>query len=76
MRIEGKRITRTRLIRTDDLVVAVEVELVYPAGSDDEPCYEPDTIRFLKEVEERAKQGDTPWLLERGRVYTALGATS
>ena len=31
MRIPGERIMRTRLIRTDRFVVAVEVEMVIPA---------------------------------------------
>jgi hypothetical protein len=76
MQIQGKRVKRTRLVRTDDLVVAVEVELVYPSDAPDEPCYEPETVRFLQEVEQRANQRDTEWLQARGRVYAALAVKS
>lgn len=72
MRIEGKRLKRTRLIRTDDLVVAVEVEVVVPDANPSEPCYESETVQFLREVEAHAQRGDINWLTQRGKVYRAL----
>jgi hypothetical protein len=74
MRIPGERIKRTRLIQTDKYVVAVEVEMVIPADDPSEPCYEPETVQFLKEVKDRADMEDVAWLAERGKVYAAMGA--
>ncbi len=73
MRIPGKRVKRTRLVQTDRYVVAVEVEMVIPADDPSEPCYEPDTIELLKEIKERAEQGDIAWLKQKGKVYAAVG---
>ncbi|HEX5472328.1 MAG TPA: hypothetical protein VFW73_10595 [Lacipirellulaceae bacterium] len=76
MRIPGERVTRTRLIHTDQYVVAVNVEMVIPPDDPSEPCYESETVQFLREVKEHAERGDVDWLNRRGKVYTALGATS
>jgi hypothetical protein len=72
MRIEGKRMKRTRLVHTDRYVVAVEVEMVVPADDPSEPCYEAETIQFLKQVKERAEAGDVVWLNQHGKVYEAM----
>ncbi|MDP6113726.1 MAG: hypothetical protein QGG53_17850 [Planctomycetota bacterium] len=69
MRIPGKRVKRSRLVQTESYVVSVVVEAVIPPDDPSEPCYESETVNFLKEVEERAKQMDLDWLLQRGRVY-------
>jgi len=74
MRIPGKRVPRTRLVRTHDLVVAVEVEAVLPEDDTGEPCYEAETVQLLREVAEHAEQGDIEWLQKHGRVYQALEA--
>lgn len=74
MRIDGKRLKRTRLIRTERFVVAVEVEMVIPPDDPDEPCYEAETVRFLKAVEEHAERGDVDWLRRYGKVYEAVDA--
>jgi hypothetical protein len=62
MRIPGERIKRTRLIQTDQYVVAVEVEMVIP----------PDELR---EVKVHAEQGDLAWLTQRGKLYAEVGAS-
>ena len=49
-------------------VVAVHVEMVIPPDDPSEPCYEAETVEFLKEVAERAKQGDTAWLRRYGTL--------
>lgn len=72
MRLEGERIKRTRLVRTDRFVVAVEVEMVIPPDDPSEPCYEPETVRLLKEVEDHARHGDIDWLRQHGKVYEAV----
>ena len=74
MRISGQRIKRTRLIQTDKYVVAVEVEMVIPAEDPSEPCYEAETVQFLREVKERAERGEVDWLLQKGKVYAAVEA--
>jgi hypothetical protein len=74
MRIDGERIKRTRLIQTDRYVVAVEVELVIPADDPSEPCYEAETVKFLREVKERAERDELNWLKQHGKVYAAVSA--
>lgn len=74
MRIPGKRVPRTRLVRTQNFVVAVEVEAVIPEDDTSEPCYEAETVQLLHQVAEHAEQGDIGWLQQHGRVYQALEA--
>jgi hypothetical protein len=74
MRIEGKRIKRIRLVRTERFIIAVEVEMVIPLDDSSEPCYEAETVEFLKDVEDHAERGDVEWLRQRGKVYEAVDA--
>jgi len=69
MRIEGKRIKRTRLIQKGRFVVAVEVEMVIPSGDPSEPCYEAEAVDLLRQVAEHADRGDLDWLRQHGKVY-------
>ncbi|MCY2964655.1 MAG: hypothetical protein NT069_13640 [Planctomycetota bacterium] len=73
MRIPGQRIKRNRLVQTDRFVVAVEVEMVVPVDDPSEPCYEAETVAFLRAIKEHADAGDVSWLLERGKVYELVG---
>jgi hypothetical protein len=74
MQVAGERIKRTRLIQTEKYVVAVEVEIVILADEPSEPCYEAETIKFLREVKERAERDELSWLKRHGKVYAAVGA--
>jgi hypothetical protein len=74
MTIPGKRVRRTRLVRTDQFVVAVEVEAVIPDADPSEPCFEPQVVELLREVEARAKSGDVEWLKRNGKLYAAVEA--
>ncbi len=74
MQVPGQRVKRTRLVQTEEFVVAVEVEMVIPADDPSEPCYESETVQLLKEVKERAELGDVAWLTKHGKVYAAVGA--
>lgn len=74
MRIPGQRVKRTRLVQSERYVVAVDVEMVIPVDDPSEPCYESETVNFLREVKERADSGDLDWLQQRGKVYVAVGA--
>jgi hypothetical protein len=58
MRLPGKRVLRTRWVRTDRIVVAVELEAVIPEADPSESCFEPDVVELLREVESHAKSGD------------------
>ena len=74
MQIPGKRVKRTRLVRTDRFVVAVEVEAVIPDADPSEPCYEPRVVELLRQIEAHAINGDVNWLKQHGKVYTAVEA--
>jgi hypothetical protein len=74
MHIPGERIKRTRLVQTEKYVVAVEVEMVIPVDDPSEPCYESDTVQFLREIREHAEHEDVDWLIKRGKVYAAVDA--
>ena len=74
MRIPGKGVPRTRLVRTRNFVVAVEVEAVIPEDDTSEPCSEAETVQLLRDVEQHAEQGDVKWLQQHGWVYQALEA--
>jgi hypothetical protein len=75
MRIAGKRLKKTRLIQTEKYVVAIDVEMVVPADDPSEPCYEPETVQLLRDIREHAERGDLAWLMQRGKVYAAVGAS-
>jgi len=40
-----------------------------------EPCYEAETINWLREIKERADANDLSWLRRHGKVYEAIGTT-
>ena len=72
--MEAKRIRRTRLVQTERYVVAVEVDLVIPSDDPSEPCYDPPTVKLLKDVKEHAERGDLDWLMRHGKVYAAVAS--
>ena len=72
MRIPGQRVKRNRLVQSDRYVVAVEVELVIPEDDPSEPCFESETVNFLREVQQHADKGDVDWLQQHGKVYAAI----
>jgi len=72
MRIPGERVKRTRLIQTEKYVVAVDVHMVIPVDDPSEPCYESETVEFLRDVKRHADRGDVAWLTKVGKVYTAM----
>ncbi|HOB76347.1 MAG TPA: hypothetical protein PKG54_17690 [Phycisphaerae bacterium] len=74
MQLPGKRVKRTRLVRTDQFVVAVEVEAVIPDADPTEPCYEPHVVELLRQIEVHARAGDVEWLKRHGKVYAAVDA--
>jgi hypothetical protein len=64
--------TPTRIeqwIRGDNFVVRVEVDAIVPELDPTEPCLEPEAIRFLDEVQEKANKGLIGELKKMGDVY-------
>ena len=74
MRIARQRVNRTRLVQTDRLIVAVEVDMVIPESDPSEPCLESETVELLREVHEHAVEGDIAWLKTKGKVYQLVDA--
>jgi hypothetical protein len=72
MKTEGQRVKRFRWIHGVNCVVRVEVDAVIPIDDPSEPCFEAETVRFLKTVREKADAGDVQWLKNIGEVYTRL----
>lgn len=74
MNLSGKRVRRTRLVQTDQFVIAVDVEAVIPDADPSEPCFEPQVVELLRQIESHAKRGDVEWLQQHGKVYAAVEA--
>jgi hypothetical protein len=74
MTLPGKRVRRTRWVRTERYVVAVEVEAIIPDADPSEACFEPHVVELLRQVESHAKSGDVEWLQRHGKVYAAVEA--
>lgn len=74
MNIPGRTIRRTRLVRTDRYVVAVEVDAIIPDADPSEACFTPETVELLRDVERHAKNDDVEWLKQHGKVYAAVEA--
>ncbi len=74
MKFEGQRVKRVRWIHAPACVVRVEVEGVIPVDDPSEPCFEPETVEFLREVRARAEAGDVDWLRGVGQVYVRVPA--
>lgn len=58
-----------RYIETSDMVVVVEVPVIYAPEQPDEALLEAPTVRFLDEVTQHAQAGDREWLRKVGRIY-------
>jgi hypothetical protein len=72
MKIDGKRLKRTKYIHTNRYVIAVDVEMVVPTEDPSEPCLESETVEYLRELKSRAEAGEVEWLKTQGKVYEAL----
>lgn len=69
MRISGKRVPLTRLVRGGRFIVAVNIEGVIPPDDPSEPCLESETVNLLRDIAQHAMQGDRRWLAQHGKVY-------
>jgi hypothetical protein len=70
-----RREKRKRWVQRGQFAVEVEVEVVFPADDPSEPCLEPQTVRWLDEIAQKAQQGDVDYLRKVGRVFQAVGTS-
>jgi hypothetical protein len=74
MKLQGKRVKAVRWVHARACVVRVEVDAVIPVDDPSEPCFEPETVEFLREVHAKAEAGDIDWLRGVGQVYARVPA--
>lgn len=63
-----RRERRTRCVQRGRYAVRVEIAVDSPEESPDDPCLEPQTVKWLGEVAKRAEDGDMSILRSAGRV--------
>ncbi len=77
-RLKGRRLGLLQWIEgrgaRGPFVVSVMAEAVIPDADPSEPCFEPDTLRWLDEVQRLADAGDTKALSKLGEVYVRKSA--
>jgi hypothetical protein len=58
-----------RYIETPQMLVVLEVPVIYAPEDPEEPLLEAKTLKFLDEAKRRAESGDRKWLRKVGKVY-------
>ena len=66
--------TVRRYVESGDLIVILDVPVIYARESPEEPLLEARTLKLLDEAHRRADAGDRKWLRRHGRVYEAQPA--
>jgi len=74
MAMQGKRTKIERWIHATSCVVRVEVDAIVPDADPSEACLEPQTIRFLDELQAKADHGLVNELANFGDVYIRRSA--
>jgi len=74
MPLPGKRIKIERWIHAEKCVVRVQVDAIVPDADPTEPCLEPQTIRLLDDLQQKANQGLIHELAKAGDVYIRQSA--
>ena len=69
MELPGERTKIVRWIRGSNFVVRVEVDAIIPDFDPSEPYLEPEAIRFLDDVKDKANRGLIGELEKVGEVY-------
>jgi len=69
MKIPGERTRIWKWIHAPAVAVRVEVEAVIPEEDTSEPCLEPDTVRWLDQLQRLANEGKVDELAKHGEVY-------
>jgi len=74
MALIGKRVRVTKWVHGSRCVVRVEVDAIIPDGDPSEPCLEPQTLRWLDQLQAFADAGDVDSLARAGEVYVRRSA--
>jgi hypothetical protein len=74
MALQGRHTKIERWIHAAPCVVRVEVEAIIPDADPSEPCLEPQTIRFLDDLQSKADRGLVNELAKLGDVYVRRSA--
>jgi len=74
MALQGRRTRIERWIHSPACVVRVEVDAIIPDADPSEPCLEPQTIRFLDDLQTKADRGLVNELARVGDVYVRRSA--
>ena len=69
-----RRGTVKRYVEAGNMIVVMDVPVLYAPESPDEPLLEARTIRLLDEAQRRAEAGDRSWLRRHGRIYSPVPA--
>ncbi|HUO07771.1 MAG TPA: hypothetical protein VM008_05700 [Phycisphaerae bacterium] len=69
MPLQGRRTKIERWIHAESCVVRVQVDAIIPDTDPSEPCLEPQTLRFLDDIQHKADQGLVHELAKLGDVY-------
>lgn len=69
MNIAGERLTIVQWIEGKTCVVRLEVEAVIPEEDPSEPCFEPEALTLMDEVQELADRDQIDALAKFGQVY-------
>ncbi len=72
--IKGKRIKLSQWIHGTQCVVRVEVDAVIPDADPSEPCFEPEAVKWMDELQRLADTGDVAALADVGDVYVRRSA--
>ena len=74
MALQGRRTRIERWIHAPACVVRVEVDAIIPDADPSEPCLEPQTVRFLDDLQSKADRGLVNELAQVGDVYVRRSA--
>jgi hypothetical protein len=74
MGLSGKKTRIERWIHAVPCVVRVEVDAIIPDADPSEPCLEPQTLRFLDDLQTKADRGLINELARFGDVYVRQSA--
>ena len=74
MSISGRRVRLPRWIHAHSCVVRVEVDAIIPDEDSSEPCLEPETLRWLDDLQALADAGRIDELQQHGAVYVRRSA--
>ncbi|HWB54766.1 MAG TPA: hypothetical protein VG722_11260 [Tepidisphaeraceae bacterium] len=70
----GKKVRVLKWIHGNLCVVRLEVDAVIPDADPSEPCLEPETVRWLDQLQQWANEGKVDELAKVGEVYVRRSA--